>query len=113
MRTSLFGPLFGDKVAKQAADAQSPSNTLLHELGALKAIVDMKDHSLDRLRDEQRMLVTEIDSLRAVFVERTEEVLALKKEVARLQQRMEALTPALCGIATCAVRRSSSARSIG
>ncbi len=112
MRTSLFGPLFGDKVAKQSTDAQAPSNTLMHELGALKAIVEMKDHSLDRLREEQRMFIAEIDSLRAVFIERTEEVLALRKEVGSLQQRIEALAPALCGVTTCNVRRSTSARSI-
>jgi len=100
MRTSVFGALFGEKEARPSGEAAHAS-TLADQLAALRAALDMKDRSLERLREEQRMFLNENDALRAVYLERTAEALALTKEIERLQQQHAVPAPAACALLPC------------
>ena len=94
MRTSWFGALFGTQGPRPATEIAPPSVTLSEQLAALKGTLDLRESSLARLRDAQRRLQDENDSLRVVYVQRTEEVLALRKEVDRLQHQLGIAAPA-------------------
>jgi len=105
MRTSLFGPLFGEKVAKQTKETSPPPKTMWDQLVSLMATVDIQDQDLARLRKEQEMSLAEINSLKAVYAERTEEAVALRKELEKLQQHLGTMVQATCGNFTCPDRR--------
>ena len=106
MRTSLFGPLFGEKVAKQTKETSPPPKTMWDQLVSLMATVDIQDQELARLRKEQEMSLAEINSLKAVYAERTEEATALRKELKELQHDLETMVQATCRDFTCQDRRS-------
>ena len=91
MRTSLFGALFGEKGPRPSTEISAPSITVSDQLAALKGTLDLRESALVQAIEEQDILQDEKDSLRSVYVARTNEVIALKEEVDALKRRIVAL----------------------
>jgi len=87
--------LFGEKGPGQSAESATPPITIFEQLAALKGALEMREKSLALLREDQRMLQDENESLRKIYVERTEEVVALRKEVDRLRHQLGMAAPAI------------------
>ncbi len=79
---SVFGALFGDKEKPKFRDsANSQLNAVEAQLGLMKATIQMKEKALEQLREAERQFLAENDSLRAVYLERTTEVVELRKRI--------------------------------
>lgn len=91
MTNSVFGALFGEKGPRPSTKIAARSITTADQLAALKGTLDLRESSLVNLTEGQKTLLDENDSLRAVYLERTNEVFNLKKEVDVLKRQVVAL----------------------
>ena len=71
----------------------------------LNKICDEIRSDRNNLRDDRNMLRRENDDLRKKFVVMEEQILELKKGLARQDRRIETLSPLLCGVMGCQRRK--------
>lgn len=70
----------------------------------LNAICDEIREDRNHLRDDRNFLRKENEELRAKYNEMENEIMSLKKDLARQGRKIEALSPFLCGVVGCVNR---------